>query len=283
MGVGVKRMKRVRFTDRLPDFARLAGAAMLLGWCAACSAASVEQQPAEAPQAFTTEVAGQPEPLAPPAPLTAGPGEEEQEPPYQEPLPTGEVEIPTTPPASPALLESRRLTLEWPGRIRVGDTDVIKLSLEMDEEGSVTPTVEFAGHELRSEPVGIPDLYDTHTVLAEARVEIAGLSYTPQGVTSQTLFPGERLDFYWSVKPEAVGTYRGTVWLSLRFHPKSGGEASQRTLSAQVLEIQAVNLLGMGGTPARVIGTAGTAIGSLLGLDDVLSWLRRRRASRRRS
>jgi hypothetical protein len=94
---------------------------------------------------------------------------------------------------------------------------------------------------------------------------------------SQSLLPGETLTFSWSVAPEKVGRYRGTVWLFLRFIPFDGGSETERALSSQIVEIEAVNLLGLGGTPARLIGAVGTALGSLLGLDDLISWVRRRR------
>src|SRR5258708_9493710 len=42
----------------------------------------------------------------------------------------------------PAMPESRRLTLEYPPNIRVGDSDVIRLTLEVDTLGNVTPTAE---------------------------------------------------------------------------------------------------------------------------------------------
>ncbi|MGA7605567.1 MAG: hypothetical protein WCA79_06555, partial [Anaerolineales bacterium] len=45
----------------------------------------------------------------------------------------------------PAIPESRRLTLEYPPSIRVGDSDVIRLTLELDTLGNVTPTAEVRG------------------------------------------------------------------------------------------------------------------------------------------
>src|SRR5688572_33487532 len=40
----------------------------------------------------------------------------------------------------PALLERRRLTLEFPPQMRAGDSDVVRLTLEVDDLGSITPT-----------------------------------------------------------------------------------------------------------------------------------------------
>ncbi len=181
----------------------------------------------------------------------------------------------------PAIPESRRLTLEWPPRVRVGDSDVVRLTLEMDERGLLTPTAEIAGNIIQSELVAVPNLYATHDVIAEGRLDITGLEIIPEGTISQSLLPGEAVTFLWSVKPEDVGNFRGTVWLFLRFIPKDGQPASARAISAQVIEIQAVNLFGLGGTTARLLGAAGTVIGSLLGVEDLISWFIRRRRSRR--
>jgi hypothetical protein len=208
----------------------------------------------------------------------------------QMPTPTGEMQteslLPGQEKAQPGVTEARRLTLEWPTTIRAGDSDVARLTLDVDDRGNLTPTVMIEGHEQRGETVVIPNVYDTHNVLAEARIDLAGMQVSPAEGISQPLLPGEAVSFYWSLSPQQVGAYRGTVWLKLRFLPRSGGEESERTLTAQLIEIEAVNLLGLGGTPARLMGGVGTVVGSVIGWEDLIKWLwgklRRRRSSRRR-
>jgi len=209
----------------------------------------------------------------------------------QIPTPTGDMGIDSPLPggekAQPAVPETRRLTLEWPSTIRAGDSDVVRLTLEVDDLGNLTPTVTIEGHESSGDTVSIPNVYDTHTVMAEARIDLAGVQISPADEMSQALLPGQAVTFYWSVSPQDVGTYRGTVWLRLRFLPRSGGEESERMLTAQLIEIEAVNLLGLGGTPARLMGGVGTVLGSVIGWEDLLKWLwgklrKRRRPTRRR-
>ncbi|NOY98114.1 MAG: hypothetical protein GXP40_02780 [Chloroflexi bacterium] len=183
------------------------------------------------------------------------------------------------PTALPAIPEQRRLTLEWPPTIRAGDADVIRLTLEVDEMGNLTPTAEIEGHAISGETVSIPNLYETHNVIAEARLDMAGVIVTPAGQVSEPLLPGKPVTFYWSVRPAEMGRYRGTVWLYLRFIPKEGGEEMRRTLSAQVIEIQAVTLFGLTAGPARFAGTVGSFVGAVLGfpfIDDVFRWLWRK-------
>lgn len=189
-------------------------------------------------------------------------------------------EEPTPAPATPlpAIPERRRIVLEWPEAIRAGDSDVIRLSLEMDRDGTLTPTALIEGNVVRSEGVEVPNLYETHNVVAEARLDIAGVEYTPVGTVQQPLMAGQSVDFFWSLNPEKVGEYRGTVWLFLRFIPRDGGPERERALSAQIVEVRVVNLLGLSGVSARVFGAVGTVMGSLLGLDDLIAWVRRRRA-----
>ena len=217
---------------------------MLLGACAGAA-------PQIVPEAST------------PAP---SPTEMASAPPTTQPLPT----------QPPAILEARRLTLEWPPTIRVGDSDVIRLTLEADEQGNLTPTAQIEGHETRGETVFIPDLYDTHNVLAEARMDMSGVQIAPEGEVREPLAPGQTVSFFWSVRPEEVGTYRGTIWVHLRFIPLDGSSESRKPLTAQPIEVRAVNFLGLGGLAARLLGGLGTLVGSVLGLDNLLPWVIKR-------
>jgi hypothetical protein len=182
-------------------------------------------------------------------------------------------EVPAAPTAVPAIREARRLNLEWPAAIRAGDADVVKLTLEVDQEGGFQATAEFSGHDTRSEIVEIPDLYDTHRVFAEARLEMAGVEVAPNDLSSQPLERGEKVTFYWSVRPAEVGDYRGVIWFYLRFVPLDGSPETQGPVTIQPIEIRAVDLLGLSGAPARILGGAGALIGSVFGLDNVLPWL----------
>ncbi len=180
----------------------------------------------------------------------------------------------------PLIPERRLLSLEWPARIRTGDSDIIRLSLEVDQQGQLTPTAFFGEHEFTTEAVEIENLYDSHMITAEARLDMAGIAVEPAGTISKRLFPGESLDFSWSVSPTAAGTYRGTVWMFLRFVPFEEGDELERVLLSRPVEIETLNLLGLGGQPARLLGAVGTAVGSLLGLDDIFKWIRRLRRRR---
>ena len=178
--------------------------------------------------------------------------------------------------AQPAILEARRLVLEWPPTIRVGDSDLVRLTLDMDTQGNVTPTVETEGHETETEIIQIPNLYNTHRVFAEARLDMAGLEVKPSDLVSQPLLPGHTVTFSWSISPDKASTYRGIVWFKLRYIPLQGGAESEQAISAQTIEIRGVNFLGISGTPARILGGVGTLLGSVISLDSLLPWLWKR-------
>lgn len=180
--------------------------------------------------------------------------------------------IPVT--AQPALPEKRFLTLEYPPRIPAGDSDIVRLTLEVDDLGNIVPTAENEGNVVTGETVEIPNLYETHHVIAEARFDIAGVEVRPSELISAPISQGQAAVFYWSVRPEEVGQYRGTVWLHLRYVDKLTGEESQKTVSAQVVEIEAVNFLGLPARFARAAGLAGSVIGMVLSLPFFESFLK---------
>jgi hypothetical protein len=191
--------------------------------------------------------------------------------------------LPTSGPAftpRPGLPERRRLTLEFPTQIRTGDADLVRLTLEVDDLGAITPTAEIKGNVITGETIEIPNLYETHNVTAEARLDMAGMEVSPPGLAGQTLSPGQSITFYWSIRPAETGIYRGTVWLFLRFIDRQSGDEIQKAVSAQRLEIEAVNLAGLSGNVARITGLLGSVIGTVIGfpfLEDIVRLLIKKR------
>jgi hypothetical protein len=204
-------------------------------------------------------------------PTAPAPSEEE---------PTLVVLLPTPAPAMP---ERRRLTVEFPPVMRAGDSDRVRLTLEVDDLGNITPTAEIAGHEVTGEVIEIPSLYETHHVVAEARFDIAGMEIRPSDLISEPLTQGTSATFFWSIRPQEVGIYRGTIWLYLKFVEKSNGAESRKTVSAQLVEIEAVNLLGLSGEFARATGVVGSIVGTIIGFpffEDIVKFLFKRRSKR---
>ena len=181
-----------------------------------------------------------------------------------------------TPQVKPAINESRRLTLEFPPTIRAGDSDIVRLTLEVDDLGNITPTAQFDGNVVTGDVIKIPNLYESHHVIAESRFDIAGVEIRPTDLINIPLSEGQTATFSWSIRPPDVGVYRGTIWLYLRFVDKLNGEESRLTVSAQVVEIEAVNFIGLSGSVARTTGFIGSIVGTVIGfpfLEDIVKFL----------
>lgn len=166
---------------------------------------------------------------------------------------------------APGVPETRLLRLDFPQAIRAGDMDVVRLTLDVDAQGNLTPTVTAAGKVTQGADVH-PNAYDNYNVLAEARLDMAGMVVLPAEAVSEPVLPGHGVIFLWSMRPTELGDHRGTVWLFLHFVPKSGGAQSRQPLSAQGIEIGANALFGLLTGPARWLGVVGTFISALLGL-----------------
>jgi len=183
--------------------------------------------------------------------------------------------------AQPTMPEKRYLKLEFPPQIRAGDSDIVRLTLEVDDKGNIVPTAQVEGNTVTGDVIEIPNLYETHHVIAEARFDIAGVEVRPTELISAPISQGQTAVFYWSIRPTEVGVYRGTIWLYLRFVDKSSGEESQKTVSAQIVEIEAVNFLGLPTNLARSTGVLGSIVGTIIGFpffEDILKFILRKRA-----
>ena len=194
---------------------------------------------------------------------------------------TSQAAQPTQIAAPPAIPETRRLTLEFPPKMRAGvEGDIVRLTLEVDELGNITPTAQIDGNVVVGETVEIPDLYETHNVTAEARFDIAGMEVQPPEAIMEPLKRGQSATFYWSIRPQDPGKYRGTVWLHLNFTDKSTGEESRIAVSAQIVEIEAVDFFGLSVNVARTSGVVGSIVGGVVGfpfIEDILKFIFKRR------
>ena len=188
---------------------------------------------------------------------------------------------PNSPTAQPAINESRRLTLEFPSKMRAGvEGDVVRLTLEVNDLGNITPTARVEGNVIVGETIEIPDLYETHNVTAEAELDMAGMLVQPSDAIFEPLTRGQSVTFFWSIRPQETGIYRGTVWLHLNFSNKSTGEANRIAVSAQIIEIEAVDFFGLSVNLTRTSGVIGSIVGGVVGfpfIEDIIKFLFKRK------
>ncbi len=150
-----------------------------------------------------------------------------------------------------ASLGARRVILESPSRMWVGDTGAVRLTL--------TPVSGSPG----SAPFGEYPV----SVEAETRLDLPGMSVDPSEPIAGALALNIPAQFDWQVKPDRAGTFRGTTWLHLRFMPRDGSPATTRTISAQPLALSASNILGLPPRRVRLFAYFGIAVGiGLIGI-----------------
>lgn len=167
---------------------------------------------------------------------------------------------------------SWQLVLTQPASVRRGDAAIVQLRLDVAGESPADP--------LLPAPV-------EHNILVEARLELPGLVIHPAEAVNQPLSNNQGLSFFWRINPDLAGRYTGTAWLHLRFIPAVDGSESQpgseirRAIYAGPVDVQVVELFGLGGFPARWLGGMGMIAGALLGLDEMaasgLAYLRLKR------
>lgn len=180
----------------------------------------------------------------------------------------------------PALLEQRLVILEWPLKVREKDSALILLTVALDEKGSLTATAQSSGGEVEPIPVDIPNIYDTHNLVAVARLDMAGVEAYREEMR-EPLRPGREITFRWSIRANEAGLYRGVVWLHLELVPKEGGPIERQLLMARTIEVQAVTVFGLSGGLARSLGALGLIASTLLGYPliqrQIDAWLARRK------
>ncbi len=179
----------------------------------------------------------------------------------------------------PALLERRLIILEWPLKVREKDSTLILLTIAMDAQGSLTATARVTGGEVDPIAVDVPNIYDTHNIVAVARLDMAGVEAYREEMR-EPLRPGREVTFRWSIRATEAGLYRGVVWLHLELVPKEGGTIEQQLLMARNIEVEAVTVFGLSGGLARSLGALGLVASTLLGYPfiqrQIDAWLKRK-------
>jgi hypothetical protein len=180
-------------------------------------------------------------------------------------------------PTPTAIVEERLVELEWPPRMRMGESDVVRLSLVPYEDGYVVEA-EFEEHTIQSQetPLQRPHGYD---LFAIARLDGVGFIISPQGDRTLAVLPGEKAEWRWSITPNAAGQQRLSVGLSLRWEPQDGsveGIRQEAYAYGSGMDVQVTTFLGLGRPQAMGGGVAGLLVGGGLSLTAIGLGRRRR-------
>lgn len=149
--------------------------------------------------------------------------------------------------------EARIVQLEWPGQIRLGESDVIRLSLVHSSLG-YTLITEFPEHTTITQTVQIehPPGYQAYAV---ARLDGPAFEIQP-GEEQSLALENTRLDWRWSLTPRQAGRQRLNVVLSLRWVPldPAVSQVHEVGLHSRSIEINVLSFFGLTRTQALITG-----------------------------
>ena len=249
----------MKWRRSLTGLALLAGLTLLLAGCAPAATA--------APRPSKT-VAAQPQPTSPPP--TAAPAA----------LPTATPLGTSIPPqvTPTAFIEGRLVEMEWPGRLRLGDSDVVRLALVPIKDGYQVEA-EFPEHQIETQTVPIerPEGYQLY---AYAVLDGVAFQISPPGEQEHLLPPGQTTTWRWTVQPRQSGQHGLSISLWLRWQPDPGqpGPERQALAFSRAILVQVSSFLGMSRPQALAAGVISLLFGSGLALFALVLSPRPRRA-----
>lgn len=174
----------------------------------------------------------------------------------------------------PMVIGKWTIQIETPRYLRAGDAEIVRLLLLPVSEPPETPQ---AAPPTLPGDVSFPNLLAASTMVAEARLDLAGVEIRPEQTISEPLLPGKPALFFWSVRASQAGEYSGVAWLHLRILSAEG--ESVIPLSAQEVRLQVRTLWGLSADTARWLGLFWGVLTFLLGfpyLRDIVLWFRHR-------
>ncbi len=162
-------------------------------------------------------------------------------------------------------MPARQVELEWPESMRIGEDGTISLVFEPVEVDDISP----------SQGTGYTDIYTRFNIMAEARYDVAGVNLVPANPTRESMPSSQPVKFYWKVNTDQVGTFNGTVWLSLRYLPLDGSQVKQVPIYVREITTRTVSLIGLTEGKATILGGVGILVAAILIYDDLINLVRK--------
>jgi hypothetical protein len=176
--------------------------------------------------------------------------------------------IPATAPGpSPTpLVEERMIELEWPSQMRLGESDIIRISLIPSAQG-YTVTTEFPDHQVTTNPVPV-ERPGGYGLSATARLDSVGFLIAPDNEITQGLPLDQPVTWRWTLQPLNAGQHRLSLSLKLLWTPLPGNPSPPRetVIYSKGLTVQVISFLGMTIGQAAGVGVFGVAVGAALSL-----------------
>jgi len=215
---------------------------------------SATEAPAAEEPAAPSDLPFQPTPPPPTSPPTL--------PATPEPLPTQPLLSPTP------HIEARLVELEWPARLRLGDSDVVRLALVPSLDGYQV-VADFPEHRTDARGVQVERIagYDLWAV---ARLDAVGFQVSPLGEQAHVLPQNEPVTWVWTLSPLAPGQQRLSVSLMVRWVPApgsgpgTGGNLRRAEVYSRGLDVAVPSFFGLSRGQAMTGGFLGLLVGGSL-------------------
>ncbi len=170
--------------------------------------------------------------------------------------------------------EPRTIELEWPPDMRMGDSNIVRITLEPVSDGYVT-NVQIEGNRVETRTISVtrPAGY---SLAAVARLDGIGFEIDPRGEWQKDLPAREFVTWQWTIQPRERGrhTLSASVALAWTAEPGSGLPARDR---AQIFSrAREVIVSDAGGIPVSAAAVAGLVALVVGGLCAAVLFARRR-------
>ncbi|OGO32106.1 MAG: hypothetical protein A2Z16_01445 [Chloroflexi bacterium RBG_16_54_18] len=161
--------------------------------------------------------------------------------------------------------EDRQLQVAWPVQVRLGESDVVRLTL-VPAHLSYLLVTEFSDHrEITHTLVVTP--YEGYELFAAARLDGVNFLVSPQGDQVQYLAADQPVEWRWSISPLRPGNQRLSVALRLKWVPEASHLPERDiTVYSAGLDIRVASFLGLTQAQAFLGGLFGIFFGGALSL-----------------
>ena len=157
------------------------------------------------------------------------------------------------------------IELEWPSALRLGESDLVRLSLVPYRDGYVV-TAEFPEHVVENQPLPVVHLAG-YTLSGVARLDGVGFEISPGSEIEHPLPADETVTWRWTLSPKSSGQQRLSISLTLLWTPDPGNSApaKQQEAFSRPLTIQVSSVFGLSRAQAMTTGFFGLVFGAGLG------------------
>jgi hypothetical protein len=152
---------------------------------------------------------------------------------------------PTHTPPPEKRIEEWLVDLEWPDKIFLGESDVIRLTMVPSETG-LTIEAEFSDHQTVSKEVPI-ERPTGYLLNAVADLKSSTFEISPSGPQSRELVPGKSETWHWSISPEQPGRHRLFLMIRMEWVPLEASLPAEREFGviSHAFEIQIDSYYGL--------------------------------------